>query len=141
MSFSIKESLRAELAAPTAKELVEDLQSLQRSFPDVTITRNFYRAHTTHLESEWQYHFSTFNSFMVAARLRDELQPVFDTSSFLSNYVDMTDYQEGDTFNIGNKTFKLLKKRGSCVSVKRYYWFDRLYDRVFGKDVKTWESG
>lgn len=133
MPFSIKESLR--------NELIEDLQSLQLAFPAVTITRNFYRAHTTHRESEWQYHFSTFSAYMVAAGLREQpFQRAFDRDSFLSEYVDMTDYEEGDTLFLGNRLFKLIKKRGSCVSVKRYYWFDRLWDRVAGKAVKGWQS-
>ena len=40
---------------------------------------------------------------------------------------------EGQTFTMHHKKYKLLKKRSTAVSIRRQYWFDDLYDWLLKK--------
>jgi hypothetical protein len=44
-------------------------------------------------------------------------------------YEDVKDIRSGDLFVVNGKRYQLLKKTTTAVSVRRYYWFDELFDR------------
>ena len=37
---------------------------------------------------------------------------------------------EGEVFILAGKSYKLLIKRSKCIEVSRYYWFDKLFDKL-----------
>jgi hypothetical protein len=41
----------------------------------------------------------------------------------------------GDIVSIDGRRHKLLKKTTTAVSVKRYYWFDALFDKLIKKEA------
>jgi hypothetical protein len=53
----------------TREELIADIQAIQDEFPEVTISRNFYRKHGAFKDDQWEDVFSTFPSFVKAAAI------------------------------------------------------------------------
>lgn len=68
MSSATKSSTAKEAQVPR-KELTADLVRVSKTFPAVTLSRNFYRAHGKYSENAWQKHFSRFSDFLAAAGL------------------------------------------------------------------------
>jgi hypothetical protein len=70
-----KPSQPKQVAAPTRKELIEDLKRVQAAHPDSLIARNLYREHGNYNERVWQEHFSRFSDFRKASGLEEHPAP------------------------------------------------------------------
>lgn len=60
---------------PSKKELIADLKSLSGEYPDIQITRNFYRGNGKFKEAHWQKHYASFTAFLDDAGVKAEKNP------------------------------------------------------------------
>ncbi len=87
----------AKTETPSRETLLTDIRSVQDRFPDVTISRNFYRKHGSFRDDHWEAAFATFPAFVKAAgiepaskRAKKEQAEIDEASSkiiFEENYV------------------------------------------------------
>lgn len=61
--------------APTAKQIVSDIKKVQKAFPLVSITRDFYRQHSKFSEAQVTAHFARFQDLKAAAGLVEAEEP------------------------------------------------------------------
>lgn len=107
-------------------DLIEDLRALQDAYPDQRITRNFYRCHGHYKESQWQYYFPTFSSFL--ATIQDSLARYIPQEDVYSAWIDTTSYDIGDVLLIGGTRCKIVAKGPAAIRTKRQYWYHDLLD-------------
>lgn len=114
------------------EEIIADLKALQECYPHERITRNFYRIHGFYKESQWQYHFPTFASFLGTLELDSPARYVaikeLTKEDMLGPWIDMTSYDIGDIVFIGSKRHKITAKGPAYVRTKRQYWYHDLLD-------------
>lgn len=60
---------------PSKAELKSDLKSLAAEYPEVQITRNFYRGNGKYKEAHWQKHYTSFPAFLEDAGVKAEKNP------------------------------------------------------------------
>lgn len=66
----LSETLIPKVKAGSKRECVEDLRSLAKRNPEISISRNFYRVHGRFAESVWNSYFGTFEEFKRQAGLK-----------------------------------------------------------------------
>lgn len=123
----------------TKEDLIDDLKTVQRLYPAVQVTRNYYRANGKYRESDWQEFFPTFRAFLNAANLNVGYEWSDYTS--ISNLalqteiypiLNLTNSQTGDFFAMGGKLYQVTGRNGTAVYSRRYRWYNRLHDWLRG---------
>lgn len=122
---------------PSRELLILDIQQVAKLCEPTTPTRNYYRAHGTFSEAQWQKFFPTFKAFLSSA----ELLPFTRQSEPLEHETShLLDLELGDTYQQDGKTYKVISKRGSSVTVRRLTWIDYWFNSPLGLNEKNTSS-
>lgn len=111
---------------PSRELLTLDIQQVSKLCTPTQVTRNYYRAHGTFTEAQWQEFFPTFGSFLTAAGLKDSspddedpLEDILPYTAYPRNVGAIFEHEDG-------KKYQVVAVRDSSVTVKRYQWFDKM---------------
>lgn len=125
------------------------------------VTRNYYRAHGKYKEAEWQKYFPTFANFLDAA---SEPEPYIGHKPYefvnnayyyydyitesslglqteINSLLNLSNSKAGDFFAMGAKLYQVTGRKDTAVYVKRYYWFNRLYDLARSTFAQSHQDG
>lgn len=115
---------------PSRELLILDIQQVAKLAEPITPTRNYYRAHGTFTEAQWQAFFPTFKAFLRSAELLPPAEVYLTESEPETDH--LLDLELGDTYEQNGKTYKVILKRGSSVTVRPLTWLDYWFNNPLG---------